>query len=110
MKSVVYVFGVPGDNLVKIGCSRQPGRREGALRRSARMPSARMLFEQPHPVADLMWLERAAHRRLAEDRIYPREEWFLVKAHVAIEAIKDAHAVRLFEYPRLAAMASEHAA
>lgn len=87
----VYVFGEPGDNLLKVGVSISPKRRRHCLRSTERMPRAVMLYECVLGGWDAArWVERRAHELLCRHRIVG--EWFLADfdevataIHAAIE-------------------------
>lgn len=84
----VYVFGEPGDNLLKVGRTVSLKSRTNHLRATERMPRAVILF---HRATDFPWqVERRAHRFLSDARIYPRREWFLTTLAEAEHAINSA--------------------
>lgn len=87
----VYVFGVPGDNLVKVGFSGDAAVRARTLRLDEGMPRARLLFAFCCRSRDeAIAVEQGAHDRLMAFHL--EREWFLADAETAIEAIEQASA------------------
>jgi len=80
----VYVFGAPGDLLVKIGFSGRADQREKELRRI--MGRGQILYTNERAGG---FVERRAHL-LLRPRYWLDGEWFVCGADVAIQAIRRA--------------------
>lgn len=80
----VYAFGVPGDNLVKIGVSFNPEKRAHELRRE--ILHGTVLFK--YAVNDAHRVEVIAQNILHESHL--ENEWFLATAEQAADAIETA--------------------
>lgn len=90
MTAFIYVYGELGDNLVKVGVTRQLNKRFHSLRTATRRREAGFLFILRHEGYGPVGIERKAHNRLSAYRIENRGEWFLTTAQIAAQAVIDA--------------------
>lgn len=86
--SCVYVMGVPGEHLVKVGRSTQPHIRLWHVRSDRKKRGLQLLYQ--HKTERPIVVELSAHRLLKAHHAPPGKEWFEVGADCAIEAVKRA--------------------
>lgn len=89
MKAYVYVFGIPGGAIVKVGSSNNPEKRVNALRKFPGMQRGELLFARECSTRLAAFdLESRAHIHLWRARM--EGEWFSIDAGEAIAGIESA--------------------